>query len=158
MRGMRAMNFRGINLTIPHKVEVLQHLDKITPEAATIGAVNTVVRDGDDLIGTNTDGKGFLTALKFDAKLDPAGKRVVFLCAGGAARAMSVELALAGAVSTTLPPTKGSSAIPAVIGWAVNELTGPWTIPLKRTPSEWATAHCVHECSPNRITRPPRAR
>jgi shikimate dehydrogenase len=102
MRGMRAMNFRGINLTIPHKVEVLQHLDKITPEAATIGAVNTVVRDGDDLIGTNTDGKGFLTALKFDAKLDPAGKRVVFMGAGGAARAMSVELALAGASHITI--------------------------------------------------------
>jgi shikimate dehydrogenase len=102
MRGMRAMNFRGINLTIPHKVEVLQHLDKITPEAATIGAVNTVVRDGDDLIGTNTDGKGFLTSLKFDAKVDPAGKRVVFLGAGGAARAMAVELALAGAGHITI--------------------------------------------------------
>lgn len=102
MRGLRAMNFRGINLTIPHKVEVLQYLDKITPEAATIGAVNTVVRDGDDLIGTNTDGKGFLTSLKFDAKVDPTGKRVVFLGAGGAARAMAVELALAGASHITI--------------------------------------------------------
>lgn len=102
MRGMRAMNFRGINLTLPHKVAVLQHLDKATPEAALIGAVNTVVRDGDDLVGTNTDGKGFLTALKHDAGVDPRSKRVVFLGAGGAARAMAVELALAGAGHITI--------------------------------------------------------
>jgi shikimate dehydrogenase len=102
MRGMRAMNFRGINLTIPHKVAVLQHLDKATSEAALIGAVNTVVREGDDLIGTNTDGKGFLTALKHDVGIDPRGKRVVFLGAGGAARAMSVELALADASHITI--------------------------------------------------------
>jgi shikimate dehydrogenase len=102
MRGMRAMNFRGINLTIPHKVAVLQHLNRITQEAALIGAVNTVVRDGEDLIGTNTDGKGFLTSLRHDADIDPKGKRVVFLGAGGAARAMSVELALAGASHITI--------------------------------------------------------
>jgi shikimate dehydrogenase len=101
MQGMRAMNFKGINLTIPHKVAVLQHLDRITPEAAMMGAVNTVVRQGDELIGTNTDGKGFLLSLK-QAGVDPAGKRVVFLGAGGAARAMSVELALAGAAHITI--------------------------------------------------------
>lgn len=102
MTGMRAMNLKGINLTIPHKVAVLDHLDKITAEAALIGAVNTVVRDGDALVGTNTDGKGFLTALKLDARVDPKGKRVVFLGAGGAARAMAVELALAGASHITV--------------------------------------------------------
>jgi shikimate dehydrogenase len=101
MQGMRAMNFKGINLTIPHKVAVLQYLDRITPEAAMMGAVNTVVRQGDELIGTNTDGKGFLLSLKH-AGIDPAGKRVVFLGAGGAARAMSVELALAGASHITI--------------------------------------------------------
>lgn len=102
MAGMRAMNFRGINLTIPHKVAVLNYLDKITPEAALIGAVNTVVRDGDALIGTNTDGKGFLMSLKLDAGVDPKGKRIVFLGAGGAARAMAVEVALAGASHITV--------------------------------------------------------
>lgn len=101
MQGMRAMHFKGINLTIPHKVAVLQYLDRITPEAALMGAVNTVVRQGDELIGTNTDGKGFLLALR-QAGIDPAGKRVVFLGAGGAARAMSVELALAGASHITI--------------------------------------------------------
>jgi shikimate dehydrogenase len=101
MQGMRAMNFKGINLTIPHKMAVIQHLDRITPEAAMIGAVNTVVRQGDALIGTNTDGKGFLLSLR-QAGIDPAGKRVVFLGAGGAARAVSVELALAGASHITV--------------------------------------------------------
>lgn len=101
MQGMRAMNFKGINLTIPHKVAVIQHLDRITPEAALMGAVNTVVRQGDELIGTNTDGKGFLLALK-QHNIDPAGKRVVILGAGGAARAISVELALAGASHITI--------------------------------------------------------
>lgn len=102
MAGMRAMNFRGINLTIPHKVAVLNYLDKITPEAALIGAVNTVIRGGDALIGTNTDGKGFLMSLKLDAGVDPKGKRIVFLGAGGAARAMAVEVALAGASHITV--------------------------------------------------------
>ncbi len=102
MRGLRAMNFVGINCTIPHKVAVLQYLDKITPEAALMGAVNTVIfRDG-QLIGTNTDGKGFLMSLKMDAKMDPKGKRVVILGAGGAARAIAVELAQEGAAHITI--------------------------------------------------------
>lgn len=102
MQGLRAMNFRGINLTIPHKVDVLQHLDRVSPDAALMGAVNTVRCEGDRLIGENTDGKGFLTALRTDAGVDPAGKRVVVLGAGGAARAMTVELALAGATHITI--------------------------------------------------------
>lgn len=102
MAGLRAMRFRGINLTIPHKVEALRYLDRVTPEAALIGAVNTVVREGDALIGTNTDGKGFLMALKLNTNLDPAGRRVVVLGAGGAARAIAVELALAGAAHITI--------------------------------------------------------
>ena len=102
VKGLRAMQFQGINLTIPHKVEVLQYLDEIAPDAKLMGAVNTVRRDGDRLIGENTDGKGFLRSITEDAGLDPAGKRIVFLGAGGAARAMTVELALAGARSITI--------------------------------------------------------
>ena len=102
MRGLRAMNFAGINLTIPHKVAVIQHLDGLSPEAELIGAVNTVVREGDQLIGHNTDGQGFLRSVREDAGVDPQGKRIVFLGAGGAARAMSVELALAGAAHVTV--------------------------------------------------------
>ncbi len=97
MRGLRAFNMRGINLTIPHKVAVIPHLDRLSPEAQLIGAVNTVVAQEGELIGYNTDGKGFLRSVREDAGVDPRGKRVVFLGAGGAARAMAVEMALAGA-------------------------------------------------------------
>jgi len=102
MRGTRAFNMRGINLTIPHKVAVLRYLDEVKPDAALMGAVNTVVRVGDRLVGENTDGKGFMTALTQDAKVDPRGKSVVVLGAGGAARAATVELALAGAKRITV--------------------------------------------------------
>lgn len=100
--GARAMGFRGLNLTIPHKVAVIQHLDDISPEARIIGAVNTVRRDGDRLIGENTDGKGFLRGLQADAGVNPRGKRIVILGAGGAARAIATELALAGAADLTV--------------------------------------------------------
>ena len=95
--GIRALGMRGANLTIPHKVAVMEHLDGIAPDAALIGAVNTVRREGDRLIGENTDGKGFLRGLRLDAGIEPAGKRAVILGAGGAARAIVTELALAGA-------------------------------------------------------------
>lgn len=95
--GARAFGMRGLNLTIPHKVAVLRHLDEIAPDAELIGAVNTVRREGDRLIGENTDGKGFLRGVRVDAKVDPAGKRVIVLGAGGAARAIVTELALARA-------------------------------------------------------------
>jgi len=101
-KGLRAMNFQGVNLTIPHKVEVLKYLNKVADDARLMGAVNTVRREGDKLIGENTDGKGFLRSLREDAGVDPAGKRIVVLGAGGAARAMTVELALAGAAHITL--------------------------------------------------------
>jgi shikimate dehydrogenase len=102
VNGARAMGFRGFNLTIPHKVAVMRLLDEIAPEARMIGAVNTVRRDGDRFVGENTDGKGFLRGLRADAGIDPAGKRVVVLGAGGAARAVATELALAGAAEITV--------------------------------------------------------
>ena len=102
MRGVRAFGMQGINLTIPHKVAVMPLLDEISPDAAQIGAVNTVRRVGDRLIGENTDGKGFLRGVREEAGIDPRGKRVVVLGAGGAARAICVELALAGAAELTV--------------------------------------------------------
>lgn len=98
--GARAMGFRGFNCTIPHKVAVIEHLDGLGESAAVMQAVNCVVRRGDKLIGENTDGKGFVESVK---KLrDPKGKNVVLLGAGGAARAIAVELALSGAAKITL--------------------------------------------------------
>jgi shikimate dehydrogenase len=95
--GVRAMGIAGLNLTIPHKVAVMSLLDEISPAARLIGAVNTVRRDGERLLGENTDGKGFLRALQSDAGHDVRGQRILLLGAGGAARAMATELALAGA-------------------------------------------------------------
>ncbi len=95
--GIRALGLRGANFTIPHKVAVIPHLDRIAPDAELIGAVNTVRREGDLLIGENTDGKGFLQGLRLDARVEPAGKKAVVLGAGGASRAIVTELALAGA-------------------------------------------------------------
>ncbi len=100
VRGARAMGFRGFNCTIPHKVAVVEHLDRLSHTASLIGAVNCVVREGDELVGENTDGAGFLTALR--RRRDPVGARAVLLGAGGAARAIAVELALAGAASITV--------------------------------------------------------
>lgn len=100
IRGMRAMGFRGCNLTIPHKVEVIQYLDRTSEAATLMGAVNCVNRVGDELVGENTDGKGFVQSLK--ELCDPAGKNVVILGAGGAARAIAVEVALAGAATMTI--------------------------------------------------------
>ena len=84
-KGLKAFNMKGINLTIPHKIAVMQYLDEIAPDAALIGAVNTVRREGDKLIGENTDGKGFVRSLH-EASIDPNRKSMVILGAGGAAR------------------------------------------------------------------------
>ena len=94
--------FAAINLTIPHKCEVIQYLDEVADDARIMGAVNTVYLKDDRLVGANTDGKGFLRALNDDAKLNPAGKKFMVLGAGGAARAITVELALAGAAEITI--------------------------------------------------------
>jgi shikimate dehydrogenase len=92
----RVLRFGGLNLTIPHKVAVLPLLDELAPSAEISGACNTVVRDADGrLVGSNTDGQGFLWSLR-DEGIDPEGLSVVLLGAGGAARAVAVELALAG--------------------------------------------------------------
>jgi len=91
----RVFGFQGFNCTIPHKVEVIQYLDGLGESAELMGAVNCVVNRDGKFIGENTDGKGFVASLKeID---DPAGKTVVLFGAGGAARAISVEMALAGA-------------------------------------------------------------
>jgi shikimate dehydrogenase len=101
MEGMRAMNMRGINLTIPHKVEVLKYLDELSKAAEIISAVNMVVNKEGKLWGENTDGKGYMMSLK-DNGISPEGKNVMILGAGGAARAISVECALAGAKKITI--------------------------------------------------------
>ena len=98
--GARAMGFAGFNCTIPHKVKVIEYLDGLGESASLMGAVNCVVQRDGKLIGENTDGKGFVESLK--ELTNPEGKSVVMFGAGGAARAIGVEVALAGASSITV--------------------------------------------------------
>jgi shikimate dehydrogenase len=100
VRGAWAMGWAGFNCSIPHKVAVVEHLDGLGESAAVIGAVNCAVRRSGGYVGENTDGQGFLAALRTVA--DPAGKSLVVFGAGGAARAIAVEAALAGAASITI--------------------------------------------------------
>ena len=97
VRGARAMGWQGFNCTIPHKIAVIPHLDGLSPAAEKIGAVNCVVARDGLLIGDNTDGKGFVASVRGVRSIE--GLRAVILGAGGASRAIGVELALAGASS-----------------------------------------------------------
>jgi shikimate dehydrogenase len=99
MRSLRVLHMKGINLTMPHKIKVIPLLNELSEAAGIIGAVNTVVlREDGTLFGENTDGKGFVQALH-NKGISLEGKRVVLLGAGGAAKAIAVECALAGAAS-----------------------------------------------------------
>jgi shikimate dehydrogenase len=96
VRGVRALGIRGLNITLPHKTAIVPWLDEIDAVARAVGAVNTVIRDGDHLKGTNTDAEGLTRALiEGGAKL--SGVHATVLGAGGAARASVVGLARAGA-------------------------------------------------------------
>lgn len=96
IEGMRALNLKGLNVTIPHKVTVIQFLDELDPLAEKISAVNTIVNNGGTLIGYNSDATGFLQAL-LERGIESKGKNVVILGAGGASRAISFVLAERGA-------------------------------------------------------------
>src|SRR5438034_6312713 len=135
VRGVRALGFAGFNLTVPHKVAVIPLLDRLTPGAEASGAVNCVKREGDELVGDNTDGKGFLDSLR--TLLDPRGASAVVLGAGGAARAIATELALAGAARITIvnrSPERGAE-VAAAVGTATGvpctheQLTEQWPVP-----------------------------
>ena len=95
IRGMRALNIRGFNVTIPHKVAIIPLLDKLDFLAERIGAVNTVVNDDGILSGYNTDGTGFLQSM-LEHGIEPKEKNIVILGAGGASRALSFTLAERG--------------------------------------------------------------
>jgi len=96
MKGLRAMNMRGVNLTMPHKIKVIPYLDELSEAARIIGAVNTVLSKDGRLLGENTDGKGFVRSV-VEADVALKGKTITLLGAGGAAKSIGVECALAGA-------------------------------------------------------------
>ncbi len=94
--GVRALNIVGLNVTIPHKVAVMPLLDRLEPLAEKMGAVNTIVNEDGVLTGSNTDAPGFLQALR-SQNIEPEGKKIVILGAGGAAKGIAFILAEAGA-------------------------------------------------------------
>lgn len=143
VKGAKAQGYVGFNCSLPHKVAVIEHLDGLAESARLIGAVNCAVKRGDQWIGENTDGKGFLNSLL--EVTDPKGQHIVILGAGGASRAIAVELALAGArkltivnrseargcelaahvatstgVETVFSPWQGAYAVPGDAGVVVN--------------------------------------
>jgi len=135
VRGMRAMGFRGGNFTIPHKVAVVPLLDGLTPSAELMGAVNCVYRQEDKLIGDNTDGRGFVKSLR--EMTDPASKEIAILGAGGAARAIAVELGLTRPANITVvnrTPERGeelASLLRDKVGIAANSVVwhGDYAVP-----------------------------
>ena len=100
VRGAMAMGWAGFNCSLPHKVNVIRHLAQLHESAQLIGAVNCVMRREDRWVGANTDGQGFVESLR--TVVDPAGSSLVLFGAGGAARAIAVECALAGTAHITV--------------------------------------------------------
>lgn len=94
LRGIRGLGIRGVSVTLPFKISVIPYLDQVDPMAERIKAVNTIVNDGERLIGYNTDGYGALKAL--EEKVDLRGRRVCLIGAGGAARAIGFGLTQRG--------------------------------------------------------------
>ena len=109
LEAVRALNIRGINLTIPHKTAALPLLDEVTESARRVGAVNTIVNDDGRLKGHNTDASGFLAALRGHGFIS-AGRKAVVLGAGGAARAVVFALRDSGAAVTVLNRTPAKAA------------------------------------------------
>ena len=102
VQGLRSSDVLGINVTVPHKETVIPHLDEVDEWAASAGAVNTIVNRDGRLTGHNTDGSGFLRALQEVGGLDPAGRRVLVLGAGGAARGVVLALVRQGVGHLTI--------------------------------------------------------
>ena len=136
--GIKAMNFCGINLTMPHKIDIIPLLDGLSTSAAIIGAVNTVVNRGGKWIGENSDGKGFVESLRQQGCTLP-GKYITILGAGGAARAIGIECALAGAASITIinrSETRGQELVELIRkNTSAQARYAPWT-PAVRIPEE----------------------
>lgn len=102
VQGLRALGAVGANVTMPHKGEVVEHMDDLSGDARAIGAVNTIQRVGHRLIGHNTDVDGFLAFVRDDAGLRIADTRCLVLGAGGAARAIVRALDASGAATIAL--------------------------------------------------------
>lgn len=119
---IRGEDYAGANVTIPHKIAVMDLLDRIQPEAAGVGAVNTIRREGRSLIGSNTDVQGIQSALGV-VGLEPAGAEVVVLGAGGSARAVGAALRGARLTFVARSPQTAAGLEGNIVGW---DDTGRW--------------------------------
>ncbi len=97
LSAMKSLGMAGLSVTMPHKTAVAEAVDTLSPQAKKLQAVNCVARQGNQLVGHNTDGIGFLASLRADADFEPRGKTALVVGAGGAARAVVLALAEAGA-------------------------------------------------------------
>jgi shikimate dehydrogenase len=121
VKAMRDLGLAGLSITMPHKSDAVAAVDRLTTAARELSAINCVAWDGGELIGHNTDGDGFIDALRLDLGVDPAGRRVAVLGAGGAARAVIRALAGAGAadvvvVNRTLERGQHAASLAGAVG------------------------------------------
>jgi shikimate dehydrogenase len=127
---VRALGVDGLSVTMPHKAAACAAVDELTPAAAALGAVNCVYWQGATLVGDNTDGLGFLDALRVDEGVDPAGARCVVVGAGGAGRAVARAMGQAGAVDVAIVNrSPGRAEQAAAVAGPVGRVGGPGDIP-----------------------------
>jgi shikimate dehydrogenase len=136
--------YLGANVTIPHKEAVIPLLDELGGQSARVGAVNTIVNRGGRLFGFNTDGPGFVAALRNEANFDPAGKSVLLLGAGGAARGIAFALAEARAASLAVRNRSAQRAAKLATdvgstGFAASSVAAPG--------ASLATYDCIVNCT-----------
>ena len=110
---MRTLGIDGLNVTMPHKADVVPGLDGLSATARSLGAVNTIHRVGNEIWGENTDGAGFVDALRHDEGFDPLDRRAVVFGAGGAARAVVLALGEAGIADVAIVNRTASNAVVA---------------------------------------------
>jgi shikimate dehydrogenase len=124
--GVRALGLRGLSVTMPHKDDVAAHVDRLTPMAERLGAVNCVTNVGGVLTGDNTDGRGLVAALRRGGHFDPAGHRCLVVGAGGAARSVIAALADSGASEVVVVNrTRARAEAAAGLAGAVGRVGAP---------------------------------
>jgi shikimate dehydrogenase len=145
LSGMRALGIAGLSVTMPHKEVVAELVDRTTPVATRLAAVNCVTLTADELVGDNTDGEGFVAALRHADGFEPEGKKCLVIGAGGAARAVVLALAEAGAADVVVVNRTESRAVVAAA------LAGP--VGRVGHPEDAAAAELVVNATPTGMDR-----